>query len=112
VFLSDEDRCGSPSRILNESSGMSPRSAVSGTSALSKNKVPRDLDFGDLIEKSFGMSSFDLKREMEILRKVDEEVTTVKFKQRHDNEDFPIEIVNRVEEKKDLPEEIPVASAS
>ena len=85
---------------------------MSGTSALSKNKVPRDLDFGDLIEKSFGMSSFDLKREMEILRKVDEEVTTVKFKQRHDNEDFPIEIVNRVEEKKDLPEEIPVASAS
>jgi hypothetical protein len=34
------------------------------------------------------MSSFDLKREMEILRKVDEEVTTVKFKQRHDLEDF------------------------
>ena len=33
------------------------------------------------------MSSFDLKREMEILRKVDEEVTTVKFKQRQ-IEDF------------------------
>jgi len=88
VFLSEEDHCGSPSRILNESNGMSPRSAVSGASAVSKNKVPRDLDFGDLIEKSFGMSSFDLKREMEILRKVDEEVTTVKFKQRHDNEEY------------------------
>jgi hypothetical protein len=88
VFLSEEDHCGTPSRILNESNGMSPRSAVSGASAVSKNKVPRDLDFGDLIEKSFGMSSFDLKREMEILRKVDEEVTTVKFKQRHDNEEY------------------------
>lgn len=58
---------------------MSPCSGNDGSTS-SKNKIPKDMHFGDLIEKSFGMSSFDLKREMEILRKVDEEVSTVKFK--------------------------------
>jgi hypothetical protein len=44
-----------------------------------------------LIEKSFGMSSFDLKREMEILRKMDEESKTVKFVAKT--------VINQVEEE-------------
>jgi hypothetical protein len=79
VFLSDEGNGTSP-RVMNDSKANISACSGSGASNTSKNKIPRDLHFGDLIEKSFGMNSFDLKREMEILRKVDEEVTTVKFK--------------------------------
>ncbi len=85
MFLSEEGGAGI-SRILNDTnSGPSPLSNRSENS--SKNKVPKELHFGDFIEKNFGMSSFDLKREMEILRKVDEEVVSVKFKHKHNSED-------------------------
>lgn len=111
MFLSDEGGAGI-SRILNDSNaGPSPLSNRSGSS--SKNKVPKELHFGDLIEKNFGMSSFDLKREMEILRKVDEEIVTVKFKQKHTNED-QVESPTMFEEVKDINpvEEVAVASAT
>jgi len=85
------------------------RSAGSDTS---KNKVPKDLHFGDLIEKSFGMNSFDLKREMEILRKVDEEVKSVKFKQRHEPEEFSVHIVEDEEEEVKAEKSIVEVSAS
>ncbi len=56
------------------------------------------------------MSSFDLKREMEILRKNDEEVATVKFKQKNMAEEFSVHIVEDEEEEKS--EEVAEASAT
>ena len=58
------------------------------------------------------MSSFDLKREMEILRKVDEEVKSVKFKQRHEPEEFSVHIIEDDEEEIKSDEAIVEASAN